>query len=136
MVTLITFLTHSAYDIYAHKSPGQYEIQQVNEYGAQYEAPHTTYNYKKGGSTIDYIWYSDHLKLVGLLELPSVEELQSESGPIGWVDRVNEAYLREGKQPKILDPSRNNNGIPNSKFSSDHIPILASFRYQSDKSYL
>ena len=92
----------------------------INRLGVN-EPPHTTVNYKRC-QTIDYIWHSPNLEPTALLEIPSEEELRSESGPPGWEDAVNK---EKGKC--ILKPSSNNNGIPNSRYGSDHIPIMARF---------
>jgi len=59
--------------------------------------------------------------LVGVLEIPSESDLRSENGPEGWVER--EKKMGE----PLLDPQKNNNGIPNSVFGSDHIPLLGIF---------
>ena len=85
------------------------------------EPPHTTVNYKRC-QTIDYIWHSPNLEPTALLEIPSEEELRSECGPPGWEDAVNK---EKGKY--ILKTSSNNNGIPNSRYGSDHVPIMARF---------
>lgn len=89
--------------------------------GGKNEPPHTTVNYKRC-QTIDYIWHSNNLLPIELLEIPSEDLLRAEDGPDGWLDAVNES-LGDG----LLNKSSNNNGIPNSKFGSDHIPIMARF---------
>jgi len=106
-------------------------------YGGEYEPPHTTLNYKRAW-TIDYIWHSNyilrkggsgrddtsgrlHPQLTNVLEIPSENDLRAEDGPEGWVQRE-----KKNGEP-LLDPQKNNNGIPNSVFGSDHIPLLAIF---------
>jgi mRNA deadenylase 3'-5' endonuclease subunit Ccr4 len=84
--------------------------------GGKYEPPHTTVNYKRC-QTIDYIWHSNNLQPIELLKLPIENELRSENGPDGWQDKVNASLLNK----------TNNNGIPNSKYGSDHIPLMAQF---------
>jgi hypothetical protein len=106
-------------------------------YGGDYEPAHTTLNYKRAW-TIDYIWHSSyvlkkggterdeasgklHPQLVGILEIPSEDNLRSEEGPSGWVEK------EKSHGEPLLDPTKNNNGIPNSVYGSDHVPLLATF---------
>ncbi|OQS06614.1 hypothetical protein THRCLA_01343 [Thraustotheca clavata] len=83
------------------------------------EPLHTTVNYRRCWA-IDYIWYTvDSLKPQAILEIPSEDELRAEDGPEGWHEVAQ------------LDPTvKNYNGIPNSKYGSDHVPIMASFIFK------
>ena len=89
--------------------------------------PHcTTVNYRRCWS-IDFVLYSCHqLAPVGLMRLPTEEELRSEIGPDGWDVAVNQRREKTKTDPP-LDLARNNSGIPNSHHGSDHIPVVADF---------
>jgi len=97
------------------------------------EPAHTTVTSRRC-HTIDYIWYSPmHFLPRFLLEVPEEEALRKEDGPELWVERENERIVQDAKK-KGKDPAEavfksgcNYNGLPNSAFGSDHIPLLAIF---------
>jgi len=127
-----TFLRHqgvrmrSAYDVYTLVKESRLEAIQRGEHGAEYELPYSSINFKRQ-HTIDYIWYSEDLfELNSLLDIPSEVELKQDEGPPNWVNLENEK--RTQSQQTLLDLQQNHNGIPNSRFGSDHIPLLAVFR--------
>jgi CCR4-NOT transcription complex subunit 6 len=100
----------SSYDCFKSKNS--------EEYGSDFEVDFTTFNFRRSW-TIDYIWYMEDnkLELNSLLGNPSRESLQSDNGPEGWEEKI------EINQ----EPKKNLNGIPNSLFGSDHLPICSSF---------
>jgi CCR4-NOT transcription complex subunit 6 len=99
------------------------EVDEQCRGGPEFEPDHTTVTYKRSW-TIDYIWYSHStLRLTHLLEIPPKEALQMEDGSAGWIDRFNEKL----EPQEQLDKQKNYNGIPNSVFGSDHLPIMAVF---------
>ena len=117
----------SAYDIYGHYKGNGDEINVAEEeqYGKLFEPPFTTINFKRCW-TIDYIFYSSkYLTTTGVLEIPSEEHMRRYTGPPGWVEKVNASKKRKGQS--LLDTTKNNNGIPNGEFGSDHLPVMASF---------
>ncbi len=100
------------------------------------EPQHTTVTSRRK-ETIDYIWYSeDLLRPTHLLEIPAEDVLRKEEGPEGWLAREYERRVqqaeKEGKEKGEVEPqlSTNLNGIPNSVFGSDHLPIAAIFDLQ------
>lgn len=99
--------------------------------GPKGEPPHTTVNFRRCW-TIDYIWYSkSSLVPSRVLEIPPESVLRSEEGPPDWLNRIarSDSYSKAGRLPSGLHG--NHNGIPNSKFGSDHVPILAEFEFLS-----
>lgn len=53
-------------------------------------------------------------------QLITEEDARSEEGPEGWKDvAAKQGIATEG----------NCNGLPNSKWGSDHIPIMATFKF-------
>eukprot|EP00735_Rhodelphis_limneticus_P004450 TRINITY_DN16035_c0_g1::TRINITY_DN16035_c0_g1_i1::g.13814::m.13814 TRINITY_DN16035_c0_g1::TRINITY_DN16035_c0_g1_i1::g.13814 ORF type:complete len:439 (-),score=42.81,sp/A8MS41/CCR4D_ARATH/26.71/1e-27,Exo_endo_phos/PF03372.18/5.6e-18 TRINITY_DN16035_c0_g1_i1:438-1676(-) len=92
-----------------------------------YEPQFTAFNFRRS-QTIDYIWFTKgSMDVVALLELPAEDELRKESGPEGWVGRVNQELHRKGRALLPLD--KNLNGIPNSQYGSDHLPIAAILQF-------
>ena len=76
--------------------------------------------------TLDYIFYNSlSLNLVSLLKLPSIDLVESEDGPSGWFESYSQS-LSPLESQNLLK----RNGIPNSLFPSDHLPILAVFEYK------
>jgi mRNA deadenylase 3'-5' endonuclease subunit Ccr4 len=62
------------------------------------------------------------------------EALRAEEGPEGWVERENEHRLSEARKKgkneadvELLRTTNNYNGLPNSVFGSDHLPLMAVF---------
>eukprot|EP00644_Phytophthora_capsici_P000950 jgi/Phyca11/551623/estExt2_Genewise1Plus.C_PHYCAscaffold_430066 len=99
------------------------------EEGKKAEPPHTTVNYRRCW-TIDYIWYSkSSLVPSRVLEIPSESTLRAEDGPGNWFNRLAmaDSLNRSGRLPSGLHG--NYNGIPNSVFGSDHVPIMAEFEF-------
>lgn len=97
--------------------------------GVKDEPPHTTVNFRRCW-TIDYIWYSQHTLVPRrILDIPSEAILRSEEGPANWFNRLamEDGYSRSGRLPTGLQG--NHNGIPNSQFGSDHVPIMAEFEF-------
>ncbi|KAF1316910.1 Glucose-repressible alcohol dehydrogenase, partial [Globisporangium splendens] len=97
--------------------------------GKKDEPPHTTVNYRRCW-TIDYIWYSQSsLAPAKILDIPDESVLRSEEGPPNWLNRLalSDSYNKSGRLPSGLHG--NHNGIPNSKFGSDHVPIMAEFEF-------
>ena len=93
------------------------------------EPPHTTVNFRRCWA-IDYIWYSSsNLVSSRVAKIPSEEELRSEEGPPGWINRLAmlDSYSKLGRLPSGLQG--NHNGIPNSRFGSDHVPIMAELEF-------
>jgi len=141
-------LFRSAYDVYGFLNADDRRIvidSSSNEigWGPDHEVAYTSVNYKRKW-TIDYIFYThDRLKVTHLLEVPSLEGLQEEDGPEGWVasenDKLRKAFEEKRKKDptvneatglRLIDETKNNNGIPNSLFGSDHIPVLAVFAFE------
>eukprot|EP01135_Chromosphaera_perkinsii_P006851 Nk52_evm6s621 gene=Nk52_evmTU6s621 len=117
----------SAYDIYGNFDGIKEEIviEDESACGKEFEPPFTTCNFKRCW-TIDYIFYSSkYLSVSGILEIPQEEHVRRYAGPPGWTKLVNASRSRKGQ--KALDLTKNNNGIPNGEFGSDHLPILATF---------
>jgi len=86
-----------------------------------YEPSCTSVTHRRA-KTIDYIFYSSkYLKLNQCKSLPTEEELRSEEGEENWQDNVKEMKF---------NPNQNYNGLPNTKWGSDHIPIMASFNFK------
>ncbi|CAH0514204.1 unnamed protein product [Peronospora belbahrii] len=101
---------------------------QVEE-GKKAEPPHTTVNFRRCW-TIDYIWYSkSNLIPSRVLEIPSESDLRAEDGPGNWFNRLamSDSLNPSGRLPSGLHG--NYNGIPNSVFGSDHVPIMAEFEF-------
>ncbi|CAI5745756.1 unnamed protein product [Peronospora destructor] len=99
------------------------------EEGKKAEPPHTTVNFRRCW-TIDYIWYSkSSLVPSRILAIPPETELRAEDGPGNWFNRLAMAdnLDRSGRLPSGLHG--NYNGIPNSVFGSDHVPIMAEFEF-------
>ncbi|RLN20330.1 hypothetical protein BBO99_00001508 [Phytophthora kernoviae] len=99
------------------------------EEGKKAEPPHTTANFRRCW-TIDYIWYSRHSLVPSrVLEIPSETELRAEEGPGNWFNRLamSDNLNRAGRLPSGLNG--NYNGIPNSIYGSDHVPIMAEFEF-------
>lgn len=132
-------LFRSAYDVYGHLDEAQGGIL-AKEGGPESEAPYTSVNYKRKW-TIDYVFYTQsRLRVTHLLEIPKIEGLQEEDGPEGWVAKENDKLRKAFEEKKkanptlsetslrLIDESKNNNGIPNSLFGSDHLPVLAVFQ--------
>jgi mRNA deadenylase 3'-5' endonuclease subunit Ccr4 len=97
------------------------------------EPPHTTVNYRRCW-TIDYIWYSNrHMVPRRILDIPSEDILRSEEGPPGWFNRLamSDSFNRLGRLPTGLHG--NHNGIPNSQFGSDHVPLMTEFEFLLSK---
>ncbi|KAJ0402637.1 hypothetical protein P43SY_007502 [Pythium insidiosum] len=93
------------------------------------EPPHTTVNFRRCW-TIDYIWYSQRsLVPTRVLDIPSEAVLRAEDGPAGWFNRLamSDSYSKSGRLPSGFQG--NHNGIPNSMFGSDHVPIMAEFEF-------
>lgn len=129
----------SAYGMYKQNalSSGVHDEASLKiETGKKDEPPHTTVNYRRCW-TIDYIWYSQSsLVPAKVLDIPDESVLRSEEGPADWLNRLalSDSYSKLGRLPSGLHG--NHNGIPNSKFGSDHVPIMAEFEFLStnDKS--
>lgn len=84
-----------------------------------FEPNFTSVTYKRA-YTIDYIFYSaELLTLSSVSKISDEEELRQEDGPSGWQDKLEGFNFVSGN---------NYNGIPNSKWGSDHVPICASFQ--------
>ncbi|KAH7492067.1 hypothetical protein PRIC1_002459 [Phytophthora ramorum] len=99
------------------------------EEGKKAEPPHTTVNFRRCW-TIDYVWYSkSSLVPSRVLEIPPEGELRAEDGPGNWFNRLAlaDSLNRSGRLPSGLHG--NYNGIPNSVFGSDHVPIMAEFEF-------
>ena len=93
----------------------------------QNEPPHTTVNYRRCW-TIDYVWYTPQwLVPRQVLVIPSERVLRAEDGPLEWRERV--AKEAETDVNGNGSAQRNRNGIPNSKFGSDHVPLLAHIEF-------
>ncbi|DBA04628.1 TPA: hypothetical protein N0F65_012211 [Lagenidium giganteum] len=111
------------------------EEQDSNSIEAQHgEPPHTTVNFRRCW-TIDYIWYSSSTIVPRqVLEIPSERILRSEEGPPDWFNRLamSDSYSKLGRLPSGLHG--NHNGIPNSQFGSDHVPIMAEFEFLKSRS--
>nr|CCA20442.1 conserved hypothetical protein [Albugo laibachii Nc14] len=91
----------------------------------EFEPPHTTVNYRRCW-TIDYIWYSSsNLVPCRILEIPSEAVLRAEEGPPGWFERLAhlDTFQKSGRK------QGSQNGIPNSKCGSDHIPLFAELEF-------
>jgi endonuclease/exonuclease/phosphatase family metal-dependent hydrolase len=104
------------------------------EVGNKGEPPHTTVNFRRCW-TIDYIWYSRScLVPTQVLDIPPESILRSEEGPPDWLNRIarSDSYSKAGRLPTGLHG--NHNGIPNSKFGSDHLPIMAELEFLSPAS--
>ncbi|KNC56074.1 uncharacterized protein AMSG_02086 [Thecamonas trahens ATCC 50062] len=103
--------------------------------GGAGEPPFTTYNYKRSW-TIDYIFHTpastsqaNGLELDGLLSLPNIEAVTRDDGPPGWRDALSSPATL-AKYPRLSELAhtpRLLNGIPNSLFGSDHVPLVAVF---------
>ena len=109
-----THSMRSAYSDY-RRPPGQVD----SELEGAYEPPVTSVTYRRA-HTIDYIWYSAGLQTTFLHPLPSEEALRSEDGPPHWKEKVVDTQIQ-------WEDSCNYNGLPNSQWGSDHIPLMASF---------
>ncbi|CEG36739.1 Glucose-repressible alcohol dehydrogenase transcriptional effector CCR4 and related proteins [Plasmopara halstedii] len=99
------------------------------EEGKKSEPPHTTVNYRRCW-TIDYIWYTkSSLVPSRVLAIPPESELRAEDGPGNWFNRLvmSDNVNRLGRLPSGLHG--NYNGIPNSVYGSDHVPIMAEFEF-------
>ncbi|KAI9922567.1 hypothetical protein PsorP6_000090 [Peronosclerospora sorghi] len=99
------------------------------EEGKKAEPPHTTVNFRRCW-TIDYIWYSkSSLVPSRILEIPTESQLRAEDGPVNWFNRlsISDSLNRSGRLPSGLHG--NYNGIPNSVFGSDHVPLMAEFEF-------
>lgn len=91
----------------------------------EFEPPHTTVNYRRCWA-IDYIWYSSsNLVPSRILEIPSEAVLRAEGGPPGWFERLAhlDTFQKSGREQE------SQNGIPNSKCGSDHVPLLAELEF-------
>lgn len=115
----------SAFDTYAATtsmhtaSPERTPFPGAQVHGPEYEPPFTTITHKRA-IPVDFIWYStNQLQVKALSQIPTEEELRAEEGPTGWKTK----YF--GTEDKV--PEGNFNGIPNSQWASDHLPILAKF---------
>ncbi|CAI5705276.1 unnamed protein product [Peronospora effusa] len=99
------------------------------EEGKKAEPPHTTVNFRRCW-TIDYIWYTkSSLVPSRVLAIPPETELRAEDGPGNW---FNQLAMTDNLNPSGRLPSGlhgNYNGIPNSVFGSDHVPIMAEFEF-------
>lgn len=103
------------------------------EPGKSDEPLHTTVNYRRCW-TIDYIWYSQSSLVPSrILDIPDESVLRSEEGPPNWLNRLalSDSYNKSGRLPSGLHG--NHNGIPNSQFGSDHVPIMAEFQFLNTK---
>jgi mRNA deadenylase 3'-5' endonuclease subunit Ccr4 len=70
-------------------------------YNVNYEEPEMTHVVETFNATLDYIWFStDSLKTIAVLETPKESQLKKEIG------------------------------LPNSRFPSDHIPLLSKFQFK------
>lgn len=124
----------SAYGLYKQNAlvSGFHDKESLHiEEGKKDEPPHTTVNYRRCW-TIDYIWYSQSsLVPAKILDIPDESVLRSEEGPLNWLNRLAlaDSYNKSGRLPSGLHG--NHNGIPNSKFGSDHVPIMAEFEFLS-----
>jgi hypothetical protein len=67
------------------------------------------------------------LALRALLQIAPETALRSDDGPDGWLARVNRALAANRLPP--LAAGLNHNGIPNRRFPSDHLPIMAVFEF-------
>jgi mRNA deadenylase 3'-5' endonuclease subunit Ccr4 len=97
--------------------------------GKKDEPPHTTVNFRRCW-TIDYIWHSTSgLVPTRVLEIPSEAVLRCEEGPPDWFNRLAmlDSYSKLGRLPSGFQG--NHNGIPNSRFGSDHVPLMAEFAF-------
>jgi mRNA deadenylase 3'-5' endonuclease subunit Ccr4 len=128
----VTETFKSAYAKYKQNalSSGVYDEASLHiKAGKKDEPPHTTVNYRRCW-TIDYIWYSQSsLVPAKILDIPDESILRSEEGPPNWLNRLalSDSYNKSGRLPSGLHG--NHNGIPNSKFGSDHVPIMAEFEF-------
>ena len=128
----LNYKMRSSYDIYNsknididyNKDTDDNEMNGNEElYGYKFEPLFTTLNFKRC-ETIDYIWYSEkEFKVIELLKIPNKEELTNENGPTNWIKSID-------KEKFDLNEFENNNGIPNSKYSSDHVIIQSIFHFQ------
>ena len=95
------------------------------------EPEYTTYNFKRAW-TIDYIFYSQtSLGLDALLSLPPTDDMIAEDGPPGWLEPLLDDPDALQKYPRVAQYGQDQpsllNGIPNTVYGSDHLPITAVF---------
>ncbi|TMW66426.1 hypothetical protein Poli38472_004191 [Pythium oligandrum] len=112
-----------------HDAESSLELGLQHEEGKKDEPPHTTVNFRRCW-TIDYVWYSQNtLVPTRILDIPSEAALRSEEGPADWFNRLAmlDSYSKSGRLPTGFQG--NHNGIPNSQFGSDHVPIMAEFEF-------
>lgn len=128
--------SYGSYKINAQNSPfhdveASTELALHPEDGKKNEPPHTTVNFRRCW-TIDYIWYSQsNLVPYKILDIPSEETLRQEEGPLNWFNRLamSDSYSKSGRLPSGFQG--NHNGIPNSRFGSDHIPLMTELEFLS-----
>lgn len=127
----------SAYKLYKQNAlaSGFHDKESLKlEESKSFEPMHTTVNYRRCW-TIDYIWYSQSSLVPSkILDIPDETVLRSEEGPPNWLNRLalSDSYNKSGRLPSGLNG--NHNGIPNSRFGSDHVPIMAEFQFLNTRS--
>ena len=111
--------THCMKSSYSNYLLNQNKEQEEPEINGKYE-PLTTSVTHKRSHTIDYIFYSyNYLRVDSLQKLPTEDELRSEEGDEDWKLKLKDF---------VFEKNKSYNGIPNSQWGSDHIPIAASFK--------